>query len=171
MHRRKVVTALGTMCLFAAMNASSAGEGPLQARLVGTWEIRVVDNVSATGERSHLYGDRPLGIATFDSNGFYSLLIMRAGRPKFAAGDKSKGTPEEYKAAIQGTNCHFGSYFIDEERGTVTLSVEGATFANWEGRELIWPISVDADEATLTIPHPTTGGANVAGEVRMKRLP
>jgi lipocalin-like protein len=153
----------------AAVGAAHAADGPLQSKLAGSWQVSVVDNVSSTGARNHLYGDRPYGMATFDGKGHYSLLIMSEGRLKFAAGDKSKGTAEEYKAAIQGTNCHFGSYAVDEARRTVTLHVEGATFTNWEGRDLTFPISIDADEVTFTIPNPTTG-ANVTGEVRAKRF-
>jgi hypothetical protein len=151
----KLITA-ATICSIATTttSASKPAEGSLQSRLVGSWRVVVVDNVSTTGDRSRLYGPQPFGMATFDGTGHYSLLIMSEGRPKFSAGDKSKGTPEEYKSAVQGTNCHFGSYIVDEEKHTVTLHVEGATFTNWEGRDLTWPVSVDADELTFTIPSP-----------------
>jgi hypothetical protein len=105
----------------------------------------------------------------FDGEGHYSLQIMREGRPHFAANDKSKGTPDEYKATVQGSNCHYGTYSVNEAEKSVTLHVEGATFANWEGTDLTWPLAVVEDKATFTIPHPTTGGADVFGEVVVRR--
>jgi Lipocalin-like domain len=172
MGLRKVIIAAAAVCSVAgtSVEATKAAEGSLQGKLVGSWRVIVVDNVSSTGERNHLYGDKPFGMATFDGSGHYSLLIMSEGRPRFSAGDKSKGTAEEYKSAIQGTNCHFGSYVVDDQKRSVTLHVEGATFTNWEGRDLTFPISVVADELTFTIPSPTTGGATVTGEVRVKRF-
>jgi Lipocalin-like domain len=138
-------------------------------KLVGTWTIVLVDNVRSDGSRIPLYGPNPQGIAMFDTEGHYSLQIMSDGRPKFAANDKSKGTPDEYKAAVQGSNCHFGTYSVNEFDHTVTLHVEHATFSNWEGTNLTWPLKVNGDESRFTIPHPTSGGADVTGEVGMKR--
>ena len=139
-------------------------------QLVGTWTIVLVDNVLPDGGRVHLYGSNPQGIVMFDAGGHYSLQIMSDGRPKFAASDKSKGTPEEYKAAVQGSNCHFGRYTVDERDHTVTLHVEHATFSNWEGTELKLPFTLSGDQSKLIIPHPTTGGPNVTGEVGLKRI-
>jgi hypothetical protein len=144
-------------------------EQPMKEQLVGTWAIVLVDNVRADGSRINLYGPNPRGIAMFDAEGHYSLQIMSEGRPKFAANDKSKGTSEEYKATVQGSNCHFGRYTVDEANHSVTLHVEHATFSNWEGTDLTWPLTLTGDESKITIPHPTTGGADVTGEVGLKR--
>jgi hypothetical protein len=80
-----------------------------------------VDNVLPDGSRVQLYGPNPQGIAKFDANGRYSMQIMRDGRPKFAANYKGKGTPEEYKTSVQGSNCHFGTCTVNETDHTVTL--------------------------------------------------
>ncbi len=138
-------------------------------RITGTWSVIAVDNVSRNGERSGLYGPHPHGVVMFDTDGHYSLQIMSDGRPRFSANDKSKGTPEEYKAAVQGSNCHFGRYVVNEANHSVTLHVEHATFSNWEGADLTWPISFKGKDLTFTIPHPTTGGPDVVGEVVVRR--
>jgi hypothetical protein len=136
----------------------------------GTWTLTFVDNVSPNGSRVQLYGPHPHGITTFDGEGRYSLQIMSDGRPKFAANDKSKGTPEEYKAAIQGINCHFGRYSVNEGSQAITLRVEHATYPNWEGIELILPFKIAGDQLVLTIPRPATGGPGTIGEVGLKRV-
>ena len=139
-------------------------------KLVGTWTLILVDNVLPGGSRIQLYGPNPQGVAMFDAGGHYSVQIMSDGRPKFAANDKGKGTPDEYKAAVQGSNCHFGRYTVNELNHTVTLHVEHATFSNWEGTEQTLPFTLAGDEFKFIVPHPTTGGPNVTGEVAWKRL-
>ena len=154
---------------FLFFTGSAVAQNSAREQLVGTWNVVLVDNVRPDGSRIQLYGPNPRGIAMFDADGHYALQIMSEGRPNFAANDKSKGTPEEYKAAIQGSNCHSGRYSVDELDHTVTLHVENATFSNWEGTDLKLPFAVTGDESKITIPHPTTGGSDVVGEVLLKR--
>jgi hypothetical protein len=164
---RSMLLLLPIAFMFCAERA--VAQKATKEQLVGTWNVVLVDNVRSDGSRIQLYGPNPRGIAMFDADGHYALQIMSEGRPKFAANDKSKGTAEEYKAAIQGSNCHSGRYTVDELDHTVTLHVENATFSNWEGTDLKWPITVAGDESKITIPHPTTGGGDVVGEVLLKR--
>src|SRR4051794_6364476 len=100
-----------------------------------TWSLVRVDNLLPDGSRTHLYGDEPQGLLIFDGHGRYSLQIMRAGRPKFAANDKSKGTSEENQAAVQGSNAHFGTYSLNAASGSLVFRIEHASFPNWEGTE------------------------------------
>jgi len=137
--------------------------------LQGTWTLTASDNINPDGTRIHLYGDDPQGTLNFDATGHYSLQIMSKVRPRFAANDKSKGTPEEYRATVVGTQCHFGTYTVNEKDHTITLHVEHATYANWEGANLTWPYTVDAEHATFTVPHPTIGGPGVYGEIAYVR--
>ena len=43
-----------------------------------------------------------------ERNGRYILLTARSGQPKFASNNRMEGTPEEYKAVVQGMIVHFG---------------------------------------------------------------
>jgi hypothetical protein len=139
------------------------------ASLVGTWKVVLVDNILPDGSRIQLYGPNPQGILTFDASGHYSLQIMRADRPRFAANDKSKGTPEEYQAAVQGTNAHFGTYSVGEDGRSIVFHIEHASFPNWEGIEQKRPFTLAGDDLTYAVPTPTTG-AKVTGEVKWKRV-
>ena len=85
-----------------------------------------------------------------------------------AANDKSRGTPAEYQAAVQGSNAHFGTYVVDEAAGTVTFRIEHASYPNWEGTEQRRPYTVAGDVLTYTVPAPTTGNGAV-GEVGWRR--
>ena len=155
--------------LAVSLPADAATNATAKEQLLGTWTLVLSDNVNPNGSRIHLYGDDPQGILTFDATGHYALQIMAKIRPKFEANDKSKGTAEENRAYVVGTQCHFGTYTINEEDHTIVMHVEHATYANWEGLDLKWPFTVDADEAKFTVPHPTIGGPGVYGEIAYKR--
>jgi Lipocalin-like domain len=71
---------------------------------------------------------------------------------------------------VQGSNCHFGTYTVNARDHSVTLHVEHATFSNWEGTELTWPFTIAGDESKFIVPHPTTGGPGVTGEILWKRV-
>ncbi|MDB5148561.1 MAG: lipocalin-like protein [Mucilaginibacter sp.] len=135
--------------------------------LTGTYELVAVDNIAADGSRIHLYGDSPKGILIFDAKGDYTLQIYSEGRPKFAAGDKSKGTDEENKAAVKGCNAHYGTYKI--EGGNIIFNIEHASFPNWEGTQQKRTFTISGGVFKYTVPAPTTGGA-VTGEVVWRKL-
>jgi hypothetical protein len=164
-----------SLSLFCLTLALSIGWARAQAnhgqnQLSGTWTLVSVDNILPDGSRVQLYGPNPQGTVSFDANGFYSMQIFRDGRPKFAANDKSKGSPDEYKAAVQGSNAHFGRYTVDEVDHTVTFHIEHASFPNWEGTERKSPFTLMGDVFKYTVANPTTGGANVTGEVVWRRI-
>ena len=134
--------------------------------IAGTWTLAVVDNVLPDGTRVHLYGDRPEGLLVLGADGRYSLQIFSADRAKFVAGDKSKGTPEEYRAAVQGSNAHYGRFRV--EGGVLVFQIEHASYPNWEGVEQRRPFTLEGDTLRYTVPAPTTG-AGASGEVVWKR--
>jgi Lipocalin-like domain len=169
-HKPLTFTVSLLLLAVATFTGRATAQKTAKEQLVGTWTLVLVDNVLPDGSRVQLYGPNPQGIAMFDASGRYSMQIMRDGRPKFAANDKSKGTPEEYEAAVQGSNCHFGTYTVNETDHTVTFHIEHATFPNWEGTERISPFTLIGDEFKVIIAHPTTGGPNVTGEVVWKRI-
>ena len=65
--------------------------------------------------------------------------------------------------------AYFGTYTVNETDRIVTLHIERSSFPNWEGTDLKWPLTLTGDESKFTIPHPTTGGADVTGEVGLRR--
>src|SRR5258706_5816917 len=49
------------------------------------------------------YGDNARGMLVLDGNGNYSIIAGRTTLPKVAAGSRTKGTPEENKAVVDGS--------------------------------------------------------------------
>jgi hypothetical protein len=162
LRRLAAAIALAGAGAFPAMAADYAAP----ADLTGTWTLVLVDNILPDGSRVHLYGEKPEGLLVLDRDGRYSLQIFRAGRSKFAAGDKAKGTPEEYRAAVQGSNAHFGRYRVEGD--ALVFEIDRASYPNWEGTVQKRPFTVTGDELRYTVPAPTTG-AGASGEVVWRR--
>ena len=167
-HRR----ALGWLVLAMALaGAARAGEAPsVPPALVGNWTLVAVDNVTATGMRTHLYGDHPSGDLRFDAKGGYALQMLSADRSRFARADKARGTDAEDRAAVVGANSHFGRYEVDPAGGVLTFHIDHAFFPNWEGTVQARRYQLMGDTLTYSVPAPTSGGA-VRGEVIWKRAP
>ena len=151
-------------------DASGPERSTAASPLVGTWTLVLVDNVRPDGSRIHLYGPSPSGLLMFDAGGRYGLQIVSAGRPAFAANDKGRGTADEYQAAVKGSNAHFGTYAVDQAKGTITFRIEHASFPNWEGTEQKRAFTLVGDHLKYTVPVPTTGDGAV-GEVEWRRVP
>jgi hypothetical protein len=137
--------------------------------LVGTWTLLSVDNILADGRRVEPYGPDPVGMLTLDAGGRYSVLIFRPGRARFLSNDKSRGTPEENQATVQGTNSHFGRYAVDAEKSFLTFKIDHASFPNWEGTEQRRSFEIKDNVLRYTVRTTTTGGTEV-GEVAWRRL-
>jgi hypothetical protein len=64
-----------------------------------------------------------------------SVALMRADRAAFVSGDPVRGTLDEIKGAFEGFNAYYGTYDIDDKRGTVTHHVEASLFPNLIGTD------------------------------------
>jgi hypothetical protein len=137
--------------------------------LVGTWTLVSVDNILADGRKVEPYGPNPVGMLTLDAGGRYSVQIFRPDRARFLSNDKSRGTPEENQATVQGTNSHFGRYAVDAEKGVLIFKIDHASFPNWEGTEQQRSFELKDGVLRYIVRTTTTGGTEV-GEVAWRRL-
>jgi len=152
-----------------AKGAPASTQAPIQlSDLTGTWTLVSVDNLFPDGRRTQPYGPHPEGLLMLDAEGRYSIHIFKPGRAPFAANDKAKGTPEEYREAVQGINTHYGRYAVDAESGVLTFRIEHALFPNWEGTAQRRSFTLVGDELRYTVNTTTTGGREV-GEVTWHR--
>jgi hypothetical protein len=129
--------------------------------IVGTWTLAAADKLLPDGTRTLDYGEKPQGLIVFTADGYYSVQIYRADRIKFAAGDKSKGTPEEYKNASLGMSVHFGHYTVDPEKHTITFQVERSSFPNWDGTTQVRAYELNGDELSWKVPARPDGSVPV----------
>ena len=83
--------------------------------------------VEKDGEKIDAFGANPRGSMILTPNGRFSVIMMNASLPKFAANNRVKGTTEENQAVAQGSLAYFGSYKITSAKEhMVTLTLRGA---------------------------------------------
>ena len=104
------------------------------------------------------YGDNARGMLVLTPDGHYSIIAGRTTLPKFAAGARTKGTPEENKAVIDGSIAHFGKYTIDDGGKSITFTPVMSTFPNWDGAAQKRALKVAGDTLTYTVTAPSAGG-------------
>ena len=165
--RRSIACALTAVLVIAAPIQAA----PVASPLVGSWVLVECDNISPDGTHVHLYGDDPEGLLIFQPDGRYSMQIVRRDRSKFAAGDKAKGTAEEYRAASLGYNGHFGRYTFDATTQSIAFAIERASYPNWDGRPpRANPVELKGDTLRYHVAAPSTGGPGVVGEVVWRKV-
>ena len=108
--RFSAMTALG----IALLPGSAVAQQSAKDQLTGTWRIISNDNVAPDGTKRQLFGPNPKGILVLAANGQYAQIFVRADVPKFKANNRLEGTPEETKAAYQGTVATFGTWSFDD---------------------------------------------------------
>jgi Lipocalin-like domain len=161
-----VITAVGLALL---PGSAPAQQKSLKEQLVGTWTAVSSNNVAADGSKRQIFGANPKGILILDANGRYAQIIMRPDRPKFKGTNRLEGTPEEYKAAVQGTTATFGSWSVDEASKSLIRRIEGSLFPNQEGTDAKTAIvSLTADELKTSNPTAGSGGTTDTEYRRVK---
>ena len=149
-----------------------------QSKLAGSWQLTAADKILPGGKEVADYGTGPRGIAIFTADGHYVIEIFRSERLKFASGDRTMGTPEEYKDAVLSASCHFGNYTVDEAevtpvdleyyednipfcargynihetKGTITFHTERASYPNWDETIRVTNFTLEGDKLTWQSP-------------------
>ena len=120
--------------------------------LVGTWKLQSIIARTPNKDTIYPWGENPFGRLMYDSIGNVSVFLMKTGRSKFASDDRMEGTAEEKLEAFEGSLAYCGTYEIDEDEGTITHHVEGASFPNWEETDQLRFFKLSGNQLTLTTP-------------------
>jgi hypothetical protein len=145
----RVLVSLGLLFLATPAFAQAAKD------LVGSWTL-VSSTVQQGTNTLQPFGADPRGALIFGADGRYVAMIARAGLPKFAGDNRMAGTPEEYKAIVNGAIAHFGSYVADE--ATITFRIATSTYPNWDGSEQKRSFKLDGDTLSYTVGDASVGG-------------
>jgi hypothetical protein len=170
MKKNLVFLALTALSVPAFSQLSSSPEMPphsISQSLVGCWRLIAADKILPDGSRIADYGTDPHGIAILTDDGHYVVEIFRSDRTKFASGDRAKGTAEEYKNAVLGASCHFGTYMVDEERGTITFHTDRASYPNWDETTRVSSFTLERDTLTWKVPPRPDGSIPVSVFTRL----
>ncbi len=157
MNRRNTLAAI-TASLPLLSLALPAGDAAAQGAksLVGSWAPVSAVSTDASGKKIDTFGPNPRGMLVFTSDGRYTLTIMSASLPKFAANSRAKGSAEETQAVVAGSIAHFGKYKVEDK--AIVFNVESSTYANWDGAPQKRPFTVSGDQLKYTVPSSSVGG-------------
>jgi hypothetical protein len=136
--------------------------------LEGTWTMVSAYERQADGTRTTNYGEHPVGLMMIDGSGSYSIQIFRPDRPKFAAGEKQRGTAEEYRSAVTGSSTHFGKVKVDAAKHQLIFDVEAASFPNWEGKRQVRDYTYVDGVLSYAVPASVSGNGTIAYSVWRK---
>ena len=133
--------------------------------LVGTWRLVSDINTAADGRKIEPFSPNPRGLAIFESDGRFAIVISRPDLPKFASNNRMQGTPQENEAIVRGSFAFFGTYSVRD--GTIIQHIEGGTWPAWVGTDQKRTItSFQRDEQTWT----TATSFGGTSELRWKRV-
>src|SRR6266581_6245010 len=122
------VITISTLILGAALIADdAAAQKSPQELLVGAWTFVSADSVRNDGSKVAVFGSNPKGTLIFTGDGHFALVQMRADIPRLASNSRDQGTPEEYKAIVQGSIAYFGTYSLNEAEKVINIQLEGST--------------------------------------------
>ena len=164
---------LAVVCAAQTLQSTPSGTdtstvgGRVAGGVVGTWALTAAERLLPDGTRVADYGPSPHGLVIFTADGYYSVQIYRAERPRFSSGDKLKGTPEEYKEASLGMSVHFGRYTVDPAKGTITFHIDRASFPNWDDTTQVRAYDLKGDELSWKVPPRPDGSIPVT---RLRRV-
>jgi len=164
--KRSLILGLAFAVLFSSAGASPAKETSLRALLVGTWRYVSVTDTHKDGTRVQSFGRNPTGIAIFQSNGLYAIVVSRPDLPRFATNSRLRGTPAENTVAERGSLGHFGTYTVNEADRTFTTRAIGATFPNMIGVDRKYIVASISKDEIVWIPFEATGGGRGRGVLR-----
>jgi hypothetical protein len=166
-HRLIARTAPAVAAAIALAATGAWAQQDVGKQLVGTWKLVSSHTTGADGVRKvGSYGPNPAGLLILASNGHYASVQGRPDLPRLASNNRIKGTPEEYKAIVQGSVAQFGTYSVDPPGKTITYKVRMSTFPNWAGTEQKRELILAGDELKFTF----TGTYGQKAEQVMKRV-
>jgi hypothetical protein len=163
-------TSLLTVVVAGAAFAGAARAQELTS-LQGTWVMDSAYEIHPDGRRTTNYGAHPLGLLSVDGAGRYNMQIFRTGRPAFASGDKARGTPDEYRQAVEGSSTHFGRVSIDAQRHQLVFDIEAASFPNWEGKRQVRDYTIKDGLLSYAVPASASSSGVIAYSVWRRVAP
>ena len=160
------------------MSDKSSAGGSLSRELIGTWELVSRIDRTATGERrpEPLLGEDPIALLYYDRSGHFAAQFMRRDRalssmPNAGADVATPGTVAPNNSRARGGyDAYFGTYTVDDARGTVTQRLLGALSPENVGQLLTRAMTVEGTTLTITLETATAGGEPVVRCLTWKRV-
>jgi Lipocalin-like domain len=158
--RRRIAIAVAAEFALAGVMLSAASGAWAQAKaaspgqqIAGIWKLVSTTNTSKEGvvTKNPTFGPNPKGQFIFTSSGHYSSVNTNPNLPKFKSGNRMTGTPEEYKAVVQGSTASYGTYSVSADGKTLTIKQEAGTWAARNGVEEKRALTLAGDDMKYSV--------------------
>lgn len=146
------------------------GAAPLSADLPGTWELASRIDVTDAGERrvDPSLGSDPIALLTYDRSGHFAAQFMKRDRSTPVA-DAPAGAPNNSRA-VGGYDAYFGTYTVDDAKGTVTQRLLGSLSPENVGQVLTRAMTVRGDTLTIQVRTTSAEGEPVTRTLEWRRV-
>ena len=151
-----VTVLIGLMLSSTSEGWTQQESGALKQRMIGSW-VLVSAICEQAGSKRDIYGPNPRGVATFDSNGRFSLTLMRSSLPRISSNNREAPTSDESKAIAVGVLAYYGWYTVGDNDANVTFHIEASTFPNWDGVDQKRTVTITGEELGIINPATTAG--------------
>jgi hypothetical protein len=138
-----------------------------QDALVGAWRLVSWENRTADGRVTYPLGADAVGHLIYTTDSRFSVMISRADRPQFAAGDLLGGTMMEQARAVEGFVAYGGRYSFHGD--VVVHHVELSLFPNWVGSDQERAVELSGDRLILSAGALLLGGLRQAPRLVWER--
>ena len=141
-------------------------------RLAGVWKLvgeetrDAKDQIVQRGPNAGSGGR--IGFITYDPVGYMGVVLAWPIRPAFAGPEP---TPEEARTALSTYNSYWGSFAVNEARGTVTHQTFGAISPGFAGTDQVRQFTIAGNRLTLRPPTSANGDQRALTWEREPDLP
>jgi hypothetical protein len=158
------------------MSDPSTTARSLARKLVGTWQLVSRIDLTTSGERrpEPSLGEEPIALLYYDLSGHFAAQFMKRDRtmsrvPDADTAGAGAGAPNNSRAQ-SGYDAYFGTYTVDDARGTVTQRLLGALSAENVGQVLTRAMTVEGDTLTITLQTSAADGEPVTRTLVWRRV-
>jgi hypothetical protein len=149
------------------MNASPL----LSAALIGTWELvsRQDHNAAGNLRPDPNLGADPLGLLIYDRGGRFAAQFMKRDRTQSVQAAPVAPSANNTRAK-DGYDAYFGTYVVDDERRTVTQTLQAALSAENVGHVVTREMAVEGNTLTISLNTTSVQGEAVTRTLRWRRV-
>ena len=157
------------------MSTTPSGPRSLAKEIVGTWELISRIDVTASGERrvEPSLGEDPVALLYYDQSGNFAAQFMKRDRTVSDARAEDGPTPvsaaPNNSRAKGGYDAYFGTYSVDDARGTVTQRLLGALSPENVGQVLTREMTVEDGTLKIAVMTASTTGEPVVRTLLWRR--
>ena len=138
---------------------------------MGSWELLSRIDRSQSGEprEEPSLGSDPIAFLVFDRTGHFAVQFMKRNRT--GVEDGARGAQVVNNSRAQGGyDAYFGTFIVDEEKGTVATKLTAALARESVGQIFTRAMSVDGDFLTIRLDTTTPTGEAVTRTLRWRRV-